>query len=98
MKNNLSAIAYFVLGAVVASVIVLSSSKSFAQITSTKPSDLRDSDRRTQLILQQLKSVVMDTNFFTSPLYKNLEDFSVTVQQEPFKRTNPFAPIGVDAN
>lgn len=45
---------------------------------------------------QSLQSVTLDQTLFSSPLYRNLVDFSPTLPNQPVGRVNPFAPIGQD--
>ena len=44
-------------------------------------------------ILEGLKSVKMDVDFFENKVFKSLSDFSVKINPEPVGRNNPFAPI-----
>ena len=100
MKHTLHQISYFSLGIIFAGVAVFTAQNLLAQsaLSSTKASDVKDSDRRTQIILQQMNSVKMDDSFFKSAAFASLEDFGITVQPEAFKRSNPFAPFGADAS
>lgn len=41
-----------------------------------------------------LQTVTLDQSLFSSPLYRNLVDFSPTLQSQPVGRVNPFAAIG----
>jgi hypothetical protein len=43
-----------------------------------------------------LQAVTIDQSIFSSPLYRNLVDFSPELQSQPSGRTNPFASIGQD--
>jgi hypothetical protein len=43
-----------------------------------------------------LQSVSLDQSLFSSPLYRNLQDFSTTLSSQPVGRTNPFDIIGRD--
>ena len=45
-------------------------------------------------VLSQLKSMQMDTTFFTKPNFVNLIDYSVELAPQPVGRTNPFSPLG----
>ena len=49
------------------------------------------------VLVNQLKSVSIDTSLFSNPLFVTLKDLSVTVNPENQARPNPFAPIGNDA-
>src|SRR5262245_57307352 len=43
-----------------------------------------------------LQSVTLDQSIFDYSLYKNLQDFSVTLSSQPVGRNNPFDVIGRD--
>ena len=43
--------------------------------------------------LDKMKSVKLDTSFFSNPVYKSLEDFTVQIPKQPIGRRDPFAPI-----
>lgn len=45
-------------------------------------------------LLLNMKNIDLDTSIFQEQAFQNLQDFSVTVTQEPSGRSNPFAPIG----
>ena len=44
-------------------------------------------------VLNSLKAVKMDTEFFDDKVFKSLVDFSVELAPQPAGRFNPFAPI-----
>ncbi len=44
-------------------------------------------------LLNQIKSLSVDTAFFTDPVYKTLEDYTVMIPVQNVGRPNPFAPI-----
>jgi hypothetical protein len=44
-------------------------------------------------LLNQIKSLHIDTSIFKSPAYGTLVDYSVTIPELPVGRPNPFAPI-----
>ena len=44
-------------------------------------------------MLDSLKSVKMDTDFFNGKVFKGLVDFSVETAPQPAGRFNPFSPI-----
>lgn len=46
--------------------------------------------------LNQLQNLKINSDFFKTPIYLSLFDFSKAVIPEPLKRPNPFAPIGRD--
>jgi len=41
-----------------------------------------------------LQAVTLDQKLFSSPAFKNLEDFSITLEPQPIGRRNPFDLIG----
>lgn len=47
-------------------------------------------------LVARLKTISIDQSFFSSPLFVNLQDSSVTLFPESQGRANPFAPIGVE--
>jgi hypothetical protein len=47
-------------------------------------------------LLAALKTVQLDTSFFSDPRYLSLVDWSVTIKPQPVGRRNPFLPVGVD--
>lgn len=50
-------------------------------------------------LLNQIKSLHIDTKIFERPEYKTLVDYSVAIPELPVGRPNPFAPIpGVSAS
>lgn len=46
------------------------------------------------LVLNRLKKIKVDSDFFNDPAFKYLKDFSVPLGSEPKGRPNPFAPLG----
>src|SRR3989344_4647536 len=44
--------------------------------------------------LDKMKAVRLDTSFFSNPVYKTLQDFTVQIPKQPVGRRDPFAPIG----
>lgn len=44
-------------------------------------------------LLDQLKTIKLDTGFFENKFFNSLVDFSVELTPEPVGRDNPFAPI-----
>jgi hypothetical protein len=45
-------------------------------------------------IADKLRTVSLNSEIFSSPLYKALNDFSVLIPEQPIGRTNPFDLIG----
>ncbi len=45
-------------------------------------------------LLSQIKGLSIDTNFFQSPSYTSLIDFSVVIPPENVGKSNPFVPLG----
>jgi|TARA_B100001971_G_scaffold73246_3_gene67609 hypothetical protein len=48
--------------------------------------------------LLDLRSVKLDENIFSDPVFKSLEDFGQELTAEPIGRENPFAPIGITSS
>ncbi len=99
MKRIITTGAYFVLGLVFAAGCVYCTDTLNAQSTDDVLSRTvagGGSDRATQLLLAELSAVTIDTTFFKKDIFVSLEDFSVPVFNEPFRRVNPFAPLGVE--
>lgn len=44
-------------------------------------------------LLNQMKSLQIDTTLFRDPAYKALVDYTVAIEPEPVGRPNPFAPV-----
>lgn len=44
-------------------------------------------------LLNQMRSLRIDTSFFKDPAYQSLVDYSVSIAPENVGRPNPFAPI-----
>lgn len=49
-------------------------------------------------LVNTFKTVSIDPTFFSSPLFRNLKDFTVVLSPESQGRSNPFAPIGGDTS
>jgi len=47
-------------------------------------------------LLNDLRTITFDNNFFANPAYQSLEKQSITIQPQPVGRSNPFASIGTD--
>ena len=52
--------------------------------------------RELLLSLEKMKSVKLDTSFFSDPVYLSLNDISIEVPQMLSGRRNPFAPLGYE--
>ncbi len=50
--------------------------------------------RELLISLEKMKTINLDTTFFSDPAFTNLEDFTVEIPKQPIGRRNPFAPIG----
>lgn len=69
-----------------------------ALLSTTKASAAQDSIGRDFLeLLQELRSVRIDTQVFSDPAFASLRDFSSPIISEPVGRENPFAPIDAAA-
>jgi len=44
-------------------------------------------------LLNQIRSLKIDTSLFTTPSYTTLQDYSVAIPQQAVGRPNPFAPF-----
>jgi hypothetical protein len=60
------------------------------------PSSVVNEGTKILAILEEMKSITLDTGIFTDPMFQNLSDFTVELAPEPISRPNPFAPIGQD--
>ena len=49
-------------------------------------------------LVEQLKAISIDQDFFSSVLFNNLKDFSQSLFPEARGRVNPFATIGSDGS
>lgn len=47
-------------------------------------------------LLDRLKGVELNSDFFSTPAWNSLTNFRVELVEEPKHRQNPFAPIGFD--
>ena len=68
---------------------VTSSSLETSQVTS----DAQAAGARVLNLLNQIKSLKIDTSLFSDPAYETLRDYTVAIPQEQVGRANPFAPI-----
>lgn len=48
-------------------------------------------------LLNQVRSLKIDTALFTDPTFVSLRDYSVAITPEPVGRPNPFAPLPGEA-
>jgi hypothetical protein len=44
-------------------------------------------------LLNQIRSLSIDSTFFSDPAFQSLQDYSVTIPTENVGRPNPFAPL-----
>jgi len=44
-------------------------------------------------LLNQVRSIHIDTTLFSSPVYQSLQDYSVPIDPQNVSRPDPFAPI-----
>ena len=49
-------------------------------------------------LLNQVRSLNIDTKLFTNKAYLSLHDFSITIPPQTIGRANPFAPFAGDPN
>jgi RsiW-degrading membrane proteinase PrsW (M82 family) len=45
-------------------------------------------------MLNNVSSIHIDSNFFSTPAYQSLVDYSIVVPPQAVGRQNPFAPVG----
>ena len=48
------------------------------------------------VLVEKLKTISIDQNVFSGPMFSNLRDFTQVVSPEPQGKVNPFALIGSD--
>ncbi|MBI2120068.1 MAG: hypothetical protein HYT94_00410 [Parcubacteria group bacterium] len=48
-------------------------------------------------LLSDMRTIQLDDSLFVSPMFQELQDFSIELYPEPKGRPNPFAPLGKDA-
>lgn len=53
-------------------------------------------NREFLVILGKFENIHLATSTFTDKVFLSLEDEGVVLQEEPFTRVNPFAPIGAE--
>ncbi len=53
-------------------------------------------NKDTLTLIEKLKTISIDQNVFSGPMFSSLKDFSQTISPELQGRTNPFALIGSD--
>lgn len=61
--------------------------------TTTETSDAQAAGMRVLSLLNQIRSLKIDTSIFKDPAYLTLRDYSVAIPQENVGRPNPFAPL-----
>jgi hypothetical protein len=61
--------------------------------TVTANADAEAVGSRVLSLLNQIRSLKIDTTVFKDPAYMSLRDYSVAIPQEDVGRENPFAPI-----
>jgi uncharacterized membrane protein len=72
-----------------------SSSPSTSQLVSSTPNAATaDVGANVLTILNSVSSINIDTNFFSTPTYQSLVDYSIVVPPQAVGRNNPFAPVG----
>jgi hypothetical protein len=50
-------------------------------------------EREIVSLLRQLEAVELDATLFNDPVFRQLQDFSRTIDPQPIGRNNPFAPF-----
>ena len=73
-----------------------SSSASTSQLISSSPNNTAQGAVGADVlsILNNVSSINIDANFFQTPAYQSLVDYSIAVPPQPVGRNNPFAPVG----
>ena len=71
----------------------LSATNSAMQTTAAAGADSSSEGQEILNVLNSLKAVKMDTEFFNDKVFKSLVDFSVKLAPQPVGRFNPFSPI-----
>lgn len=71
---------------------------SFVKPTLTTPTNTSTREVGSDILAlyASLQSVTLDQSLFSSPLYRNLVDFSTPLASQPVGRTNPFGTIGAE--
>lgn len=79
-------------------VLALWAYNSFFKVDSSVPTDAAAQTVGSDVLslYSSLQSVTLEQSLFSSPLYRNLIDFSTPLQSQPVGRPNPFAVIGQD--
>jgi hypothetical protein len=47
--------------------------------------------------LLTLESLNLDTRLFNDQMFNSLQDFSQPIGEQPIRRNNPFAPLGIES-
>jgi hypothetical protein len=68
---------------------------SLSSETSEESASAQEASNRVITLLNKINSLNIDTEFFASPAYKSLVDYTIAIPDQPVGRTNPFAPVGV---
>lgn len=91
LKKNKNLIATVVL-----LVLVFWAYTTFFKVDSSTPTDAtaRAVGSDVLSLYASLQAVTLDQSIFSSPLYRNLSDFSPQLTSQPVGRTNPFDAIG----
>jgi hypothetical protein len=66
------------------------------EVQETRLSASMQADRELLILLEKLEAIRLDKDFFTTPLFRSLQDFRVEPPREPLGRPNPFSPIGTN--
>ncbi|MEI7463553.1 MAG: hypothetical protein WCK03_04145 [Candidatus Taylorbacteria bacterium] len=61
--------------------------------TTAETTDAQAAGARVLSLLNQIKSIKIDTTVFKDPSYLSLRDYSVEIPQDNVGRSNPFAPL-----
>jgi len=66
--------------------------------SNTRTSGTASAEREILSLLLELRSLNLNSDLFQSNVFRSFKDFGVVLQPQPVGRSNPFAPIGVDAD
>jgi len=92
-KNLFIAIAIIVVAGIAYFYYKGNSSSSSSSTLSVQGPDTTAVGSQVLTLLNQIRSLQIDSKFFTDPGYQTLRDYSVQIPPVSVGRTNPFAPL-----
>jgi hypothetical protein len=106
MKSTLKKILLFalILGVIIVIAVFVFGNKGTDKslntpVSTTTQNPISGQSQKFLQSLSQVKSITLDTTFFSDPAYLKLQDFTQPIILEDTRligRPNPFAPLGVD--